>query len=336
MTRIVDAHNDLLLELEHRRAEERPFERYWLPNLERGGIGLQVCPIFSAELEWLPELALRHNLQQVAAFRRAVRECPDHVLEVRTRADVDEAEAGPRIGLLLSMEGVEALGYDPTLIDVFHDLGVRMVSLTWNRRNPFADGAAEPANGGLSNLGRQLVDRMVGLGGIVIDLVHASERTFWETIERAGDAAVIVSHGACRAVCETPRNLADDQLRALAEHGGVLGLMQLPIVIDPDSWTMERVVDHVDHAVSVMGVEHVGLGGDFIRQTWRALSAPEPPDTLLPAGMPMDAAIEGLAGPEDYPNLVDALRRRGYDGERLDAILGGNLFRLLRSGLPDA
>src|SRR5690348_1362706 len=170
LSRIVDAHNDLLLELDHRRDEERPFERHWLENLERGGIGLQVCPLFTAELEWLPELALRHGLRQIAAFRRAVRDCPDRIFEARSRADLDEAERGPRIGLVLSMEGAEPLGYDPMLIDVFHDLGVRMVSLTWNRRNPFADGAAEPAHGGLSNLGRSLVDRLVELG-LVIDLV---------------------------------------------------------------------------------------------------------------------------------------------------------------------
>jgi membrane dipeptidase len=333
--RIVDTHNDLLLELEYRRGEERPFERHWLPNLERGGVALQVCPIFSATLDWLPELALRHNLQQVAAFRRAVTECSERVVEVRSRGDLDEVEAGTRIGLMLSMEGVEALGYDPTLVDVFHDLGVRMVSLTWNRRNPFGDGAAEPAHGGLSNLGRALVDRMAGLGGIAIDLVHTSERTFWDIVEQSGSAPLVVSHAACRAVCETPRNLNDEQLKALAERGGVLGLMLLPIVIDPESWTMERVLDHVDHAVSVMGIEHVGLGGDFIRQVWRALPMRAAPDSLLPGEMPMDAAIEGLAGPEDYPTLVEALRGRGYEGERLEAILGGNMFRLLRSSLPE-
>ena len=97
--------------------------------------------------------------------------------------------------------------------------------------------------------------------------------------------------------------------------------MQLPIVIDPQRWTIERVVDHVDHAVGVMGIEHLGLGGDFIRQVWRALPMRAAPDSLLPDGMPMDAAIEGLAGPEEYANLVEALRRRGYEGQRLKQYL---------------
>ena len=330
---IVDAHNDLLLELERRRFEEAPFERYWLRNLERGGVGLQVCPVFGSELEALPELILRRNLLQVAAFQRAVRENAPHVVAVGSKADLDLVERRERIGLMLSMEGAEALGYETTLIDVFYELGLRMVSLTWNRRNPFADGAAEPDGGGrLSNLGRELVDRIAGLG-IVLDLVHASERTFWDAIERT-TGRVCVSHAACRTLVPTPRNLSDDQLRALAERNGVLGLMLLPIAVDPDGYRLERAVDHIDHAVSVMGIDNVGLGADFIAQVWRMLPSSAPADSLLPDGVPMDASLDGFEGPEDYPRLVELLRERGYEGDRLTAILGGNWLRLLREALP--
>jgi membrane dipeptidase len=188
--------------------------------------------VFGSELEALPELILRRNLLQVGAFQRAVRENASQVIAARSKADLDPVERRERIGLMLSMEGAEALGYETTLIDVFYELGLRMVSLTWNRRNPFADGAAEPDGGGpLSNLGRELVDRIAGLG-IVLDLVHTSERTFWDAIERTA-GRVCVSRAACRALLSTPRNLSDDQLRALAERGGVLGLMLLPIAVEP-------------------------------------------------------------------------------------------------------
>lgn len=330
---IVDAHNDLLLELNYRRGEQTPFARYWLEKLLRGGVALQICPLYVAEPETLPELALRQALEQVLAFDRAVRENAGRVTRIRRRADLAAMEATGRLGLMLSMEGAEALGYDPDMIDIFWGLGVRMVSLTHNRRNPFADGAAEPAHGGLSRLGRELVDRLVA-HGVILDLVHTSERTFYDVLERAGDAAVVVSHVACRHIVDTPRNLSDDQLRALAAHDGVLGLMLLPLVIDPTNPTIERAIDHLDHAVAVMGIEHVGLGGDFIRQVFRCGAVRTPADALLPAGMSMDAALDGLAGPEDYPAFVAALRRRGYEGERLDAILGGNMLRLLRRALP--
>lgn len=329
MTTIVDAHTDLLLELVHRRAEPDPFGSHWLPALRDGGVGLQICPTYAADMESLPEIALRRVLEQVQAFHRACRDHADTVAPVRWKEDVD----GDRLGLLLSMEGMEPLGYDPGLIDVFFELGVRMGSLTWNRRNPFADGAAEPPHGGLSRLGRQLVDRMVELG-IVVDLAHSSERTFWDVIERVDGAPVIVSHAACRAVHDSPRNLRDEQLEAIAASGGVLGIMLVPIFIDPERWQIDRAVEHVLHAVEVMGAEHVGLGGDFIQQIARALGLVLPPDAMLPGGMPVDAAIEGLAGPADYPNLVTALRERGLDGEHLDAVLGNSFRRVLRTVLP--
>jgi membrane dipeptidase len=326
---IADAHNDLLLELVHRRQEERPFERYWLPKLEAGGVGLQVCPLY-AEVEDGPERALAEALGQTTAFRRALREAAERVAWVRTRGDLDGL--GDRIGLLLSMEGCEPLGSNPELFDVFWELGVRMVSLTWNRRNVFADGAGEPGHGGLSSRGRELLARLVDLG-VILDLAHASERTFDDVLEAAPGSPVLVSHACCRAIVDTPRNVADGQLRALAEHGGVLCLMALPLVVDPERPTIERLVDHVEHAADVMGAEHVGLGADFIRQVALALDFDGNPSALLPPGMTLADPVEGLAGPEDYPALVDALRRRGFEGELLDGILAGNLLRLLRRGL---
>src|SRR5207249_3634216 len=121
------------------------------------------------------ERALAEALAQTTAFRRAVRQAGERVAWVRTHEDLDAL--GDRVGLMLSLEGCEPLGSDPELFDVFWELGVRMVSLTWNRRNAFADGAGEPAHGGLSARGRELVARLVELGAIV-DLAHASERTF--------------------------------------------------------------------------------------------------------------------------------------------------------------
>ncbi|MFN2628307.1 MAG: dipeptidase [Gaiellaceae bacterium] len=328
---IADAHNDLLLELVHRRAEERPFERHWLPNLVAGGVGLQVCPLY-AEVDEGPERALADALAQTTAFRRALDECPA-VAAVRSRADLDGLEG--RLGLMLSLEGCEPLGANPELIEVFWELGVRMVSLTWNRRNAFADGAAEPAHGGLSHLGRELVGRLVELGAL-IDLAHASERTFDDVLDAAPGAPVLVSHAGCRAIVDTQRNLSDSQLRAVAARDGVFCVMALPLVVDPEHPTIDRVVDHVDHAVEVMGVEHVGLGADFIRQVSLALGFQGQAAALLPGGLAMSDAVAGLAGPEDYPGLVEVLRSRGYHGERLQRILSGNLLRLLGRALPAA
>jgi len=331
---IADAHVDLLLELayrEQRLGEGTVFAQTWLPLLETGGVALQVCPVY-VDAVVQPEGSLREALRQVASFHRALAENPERVTQVRSAADLDEVESGSRIGLLLSLEGAEPFGVETWPADVFHELGVRMASLTWNRRNAFADGAAED-RGGLSRLGRELVDRLVGLG-VVLDLAHASSGVFDEIVERVAGAPVIYSHGGCRSVHDTPRNLDDAQLRTLAETGALFGLMLHPLAIDPVERTIDRVVDHLEHAVSVLGVEHVCLGGDFTTRLWEAMPRlPEPKDGLAPPGLRPGAGIDGLTGPECYPRLVEGLASRGWAEHDIEAVTSRNLLRFLRCAL---
>jgi membrane dipeptidase len=131
--------------------------------------------------------------------------------------------------------------------------------------------------------------------------------------------------------------IADWQLQALAERGGVLGLMAIPFVVDREAPTLQRWLDHFDHAVAVMGITHVGLGADFVDQatpTEQGRGLTEPPKVETVALGKARLALEDFAGPADYPALVSALRERGYDGERLDAILSANWLRVLRAALP--
>ncbi len=329
---IADAHVDILLELahrEHRLGETDVFAQTWLPLLEAGGVGLQVCPVF-VELDRQPESTLRDALGQAASFHRAVRENADRVVAVRTRADLDLVERGERIGLMLAFEGVEPFGYELWGADVFWELGLRMAGLTWNRRNPFADGAAD--EGGLSRLGRSLLPRLAERG-IVLDLAHASPRLFDECIESYG-GRVCITHAGCHAVNGHPRNVTDEQLRALAARDGVFGLMLHPIAIDPVNPTIGRVLDHLDHAASVLGGDRVCLGADWTKRLHELMPTPVPPDGLMPPGLEVGTTVAGLSGPEDYPALVEALRERGWDGELLHGLLSRNLLRFLREALP--
>jgi membrane dipeptidase len=324
---IADAHLDLLLELAHRElrdGETGTFARHWLPNLRAGGVRLQVCSLYSDP----GADARREVLHQIEVYERAVQENAEAVVAVRSRADLDDS----RLRLLLALEGCEPLGGDPEALRELHALGVRMLSLTWNLPNAFASGTADPDGPGLTARGRELLAAMEELG-VALDLAHASERTFWQALE-AFSGPVLVSHAACRALNDHPRNLSDEQLRALAKRDGVLGLMLIPLAIDPESPTLARACDHAAHAAELMGAQGVALGGDFMRQIARVTGTSLPPEQLLTAG-PLGAAIEGLAGPEDYPALVAALRERGWEGERLAGLLGGNLLRLLGRALPE-
>lgn len=168
---IVDGHNDLVQELVWRRNEDAPFARWWLPKLRSGGVGLQICPLY---VWWddIGDRALRSGMEQIAALLRAEAENPD-VLLVRCQSDLDAVEAGDRFGLLIAIEGAEVIGNDPGLLEVYINLGVRMVSLPHFQRNAFADGNGEREDGGLSILGRKLVEQL-DRRGVIVDLAHAS------------------------------------------------------------------------------------------------------------------------------------------------------------------
>ena len=196
---IVDAHNDLLLELVVRRDDDNPFRRHWLESLRAGAVGLQVCPLYAADVP--SEQAAATARGQLEQFERAVRENPDDVFQVRTRADLGRVGLDGRIGLMLSLEGVEpaSAGFEE-----WWDAGVRMVGLTWNYPNWAAGGIDAPEQG-LSDRGRVLVDELVARGA-VLDVAHASPSTFDEVLERAQH--VVCSHACCRALADTPRNLS--------------------------------------------------------------------------------------------------------------------------------
>ena len=325
---IADAHNDLLLELVLRRSDVNPFHAHWLPKLREGGVALQVCPLYAADVPAADAPATARA--QVEQFERALRENPDDVFAVRSRADLAQVGRDGRIGLMLAMEGVEAVvsGFEE-----WWDAGVRMVGLTWNAATWAAGGIDTPEQG-LTEPGRALVDELVARG-CVLDVAHASPHTFAEVLERARH--VVCSHACCRALVDAPRNLSDEQLRALADRGGVLGLMALALVVGYENATVDGLLDHLDHAVSVMGVEHVGFGTDVIDQVTAAtLEAGEPLVDVVAEALELGGGrmgLDGFTGPEHYPALVAGLRRRGYTGEELEAITHGNFLRVFGAAL---
>ena len=300
---VVDAHTDVLhfvaenFELVLRPGEAGAFHSYWLPSLLAGGVGAQICPVYG-EGARRPDARAR-TLDQVAEFDRIVEHNADDVCHVRRRSDLADA----RLRLVLAMEGAEPLEGDPGAFDEWYERGVRSASLTWNHANDFAGGIATPTEG-LTDRGRALVRRFAELD-VMLDLAHASEHTWRDVLDE--DVVFSVTHANCRALCDHPRNLADWQLEALAERGGVLGMMALSFVVDPDTPTLSRWLDHFDHAVAVMGIEHVGIGADFVDQI-------EPTDQVQDEDRSR-VALEELTAPAQFPSLVVALRERGYDGE---------------------
>jgi membrane dipeptidase len=187
-------------------------------------------------------------------------------------ADVAICETGPeiartigegRIALVLAFEGLEPVGHQLEVLDTFFRLGVRVASLTWNRRTMFADGIGERATGGgLTSLGVEAVAEMERLG-MVVDVSHLADAGF-DHLLRVATRPFIASHSSCRGVYGHPRNLDDARLRALADRGGFVGINAFGGFLAERDATIADLVEHVSHAVAVVGADHVGLGMDFV------------------------------------------------------------------------
>jgi membrane dipeptidase len=325
---VVDCHNDLVLMVARKQAVGRPdhFEEYWLPQLRAGGVNVQVVPIYIDD-EFRPEGALRRTLVLVEMVHRLADRYASDVALCRTGAEIDDAVASGRIALVLALEGMEALGKDVALIETFHRLGVRMMSFTHFGRTLMADGSAEDDAGSrLTRAGVEAVAEMERLG-IVVDVSHLGLRGTAHVLEIA-TRPVIASHSSARALADHHRNLHDEVLRAIAASGGVVGINLFPWFIDLKDPTIERVVDHIEHVRDVAGIDHVGIGPDFIREYYEEFFGNYP--DLEEEGLRLDKVIDGLVYTADVPNLTAALVDRGLPEGDIRKVLGENFLRVFR------
>ena len=278
-----------------------------------------------------------HTVGTIAQVQQLIELHGDHFTAVRNAADMARAQRERKLGIILSFERAEMLSGQLASLELFRNLGVRVMQLSYNRTSPFAAGVMEPTAGGLTPLGREAVREMNRLG-IAIDLSHANAATTTDVLALSAEPPVM-THAGCAAVHVHPRNKTDEQLRALAAKGGVVGIFDLPyLTASPRQPTVDDYMAHMEHALQVAGEDHVGVGSDV---------GIAPLDTS-PAGM---AEIErntkerraaGLAAPEeDRPPYViglnvprrmeiiaDRLLRRGYSAAAAEKVLGANFARV--------
>ncbi|HEY8486374.1 MAG TPA: dipeptidase [Limnochordales bacterium] len=282
-----------------------------LPRLLAGGVRVQVFTLFvppSVPPAWNTLRAL----EILDALAAEVAAHPETLRWVLRGADMDRLrEEAERIGVIAALEGCEVLGGSLAALHAFYRLGVRAAGLTWNVRNELGDGVGEPRGAGLTAFGRRVVQEMNELG-MVVDVSHLSPAGFWEVLELSRHP-VVASHSNAYTLCPHQRNLTDDQIRALAQKGGVIGVNFYPGFLRSEGTaTLQDVVRHIDHVVQLVGPDHVGLGSDF------------------------DGISSTPAGLEDasrLPALTEALVRMGYPDEAIGKILGENFVRVFREVL---
>ena len=268
---VFDGHSDLLYDVTRRRlaGEKRVLERYHLPELERGGVegmalALWVSQTWETFWNEVPEADSCRSRREIMllSMKAELAECPWLKL-VRNKAEAEQAKAAGKRYAFLAVEGMAELGETPEGIDRCADWGTRLGMLTWNEENALASGAGGDPYSGLTALGRRAVCRM-GERGIIVDVSHLNDGGFRDVI-RLTKGPVVASHSNCRTLCSVRRNLTDDQLRAIRDAGGVVGLNVHHAFVhaDREKQTVEMLARHAAHMAEVMGVEHVACGFDF-------------------------------------------------------------------------
>ena len=317
---IFDGHSDLLYDVTRRRlaGEKHVLERHHLRDLEAGGVeGLALALWVSAQAQsfWkdVPEAKGDRERTDIMllCMKAELAECPWLEL-VRTPAEAEKAKAAGKKYALLAVEGMGTIGDDLGGIDRYADVGVRLGMLTWNEENLLATGAGGDPYSGLTELGRRAVRRM-GERGIVMDVSHLNDGGFWDVMKTA-EGPVIASHSNCRALCDVRRNLTDEQLRAIRDSGGVVGLNVHHAFVhaDREKQTAEMLARHAAHMAEVMGVEHVACGFDFCQYFG-----------------PGNEGAEGLESAAHIGNLFYWLEKLGMNERARNKIARENFLRIL-------
>jgi membrane dipeptidase len=280
------------------------------------------------------------TVSKIARWEANIEAYPDVFTRVRSVDQLLGAKRDGRLGIVYGFQDATPIGADPGRLQVFADLGVKVIQLTYNVRNLVGDGCLEPGNAGLSTYGLALVERMDELG-ILVDLSHCGQRTTAEGIAASANP-VAITHSGCAAVAPHPRSKQDAELRALAEGGGVIGIYLMPFLSPGRVSTTADVVAHIEHAIDVCGEDHVGIGSDLSvtpidgsDEYWarhrefvagriaRGIAAPaEDPDVLF--------TVPELNSPRRMELIAEALDARGHAAGRIEKVLGGNFLRLFR------
>lgn len=325
---VADTHNDLLCAVVARKPESWAsyFRERWLPQLRSGGVGIQVLPVFIDE-SYRPEGALRQTLRMVECAHEIARGNAEDVALCVTGEDIDGALASGRIALVLALESSPGVDEDLELFRTLRARGVRIASFAHFGRTALADGSAEDATGSrLTSKGASAL-RLIEELGILFDVSHLGETGVAHALELAR-RPVIATHSSARALRHHHRNLTDEQIRGIAATGGLVCVNFFGPFLAESSATVDVLIDHIEHIASLVGVEHVGLGPDFIKEVY---SETKPAwceaEAIKVLGAPVEY-VSGLEGPAGLPLVSERLVARGWTDADTAAVLGGNVYRL--------
>ncbi|MEZ5920356.1 MAG: membrane dipeptidase [Parvularculaceae bacterium] len=278
------------------------------------------------------------TIDDIAWWSEAIRLRADAIIHVRSAADISEAEKQGKTGVIFGFQNSEMFGGDAARARLFSDLGVRIVQLTYNLRNSAGDGSLVKENNGLTKFGQELVAAL-NEKRLLVDLSHAGEQTTMDAIA-ASKSPIAITHTGCAALAPHPRNKTDAELKALADAGGVAGIYFMPYLTPGRQQMAADIAAHIEHAVNVMGEDHVGIGTDggvtaidnmpaYMEEHRKDIENRK----KLGVGAPNEdpniiTLVPDMMGPSQFEKLAGLLSARGFSSARIDKVLSGNFMRL--------
>jgi membrane dipeptidase len=270
--------------------------------------------------------SLEATIQHMAAERRRIESAPDKYVFVETVEDILRAKKEGKLALGFHHQGTNMLQTDVNMVALYYRLGIRHLLLAYNSKNSVGDGCHEPTDAGLSSFGRTLIKEMNRVG-MLVDCSHTGHRTTMDAME-VSTSPVIFSHSNARVLCDHERNIRDDQIKACAQSGGLIGMNGMGIYIADNDASNEAMFRHVDYMCELVGWQHVGLGLDYVYFAdgfYNLIRAK--PDMYPPADYPIP---QEFFEPEQLTGLTQIMLDHGYGAEQIRGILGGNYLRVAK------
>ncbi|KNF07526.1 dipeptidase family protein [Gottschalkia purinilytica] len=321
---IFDGHADIWTDVNVKRKKgfKDIFKSMHLERFKKGNINGGIFIVW-------PEPPYNENtknrvIHMIENMSTEIMENQDLIHIVKQGCDLDKGIRQGKMTVIIGLEGLSYIGKNVDLIDTLYMLGARHASLTWNEENELATGIDGDPNRGLTKHGINVIRKMERLG-MIIDVSHANEKTFWDIYENTSKP-FIASHSNCKTLCNVPRNITDRQLRAIGKRKGIVGLNVYREFVheDKNKQNLKYLINHIDHMVDTIGIDSVAFGFDFCEYL-------EDDSSGEFSKNPTEINTIGVEDASQVGNIINELIRRGYTTEDIEKISYKNFFRVIKT-----
>ncbi|HKP28840.1 MAG TPA: membrane dipeptidase, partial [Gemmatimonadales bacterium] len=280
------------------------------------------------------------TVEAIAAYDNFIHANSDKLLKVYSTADILQAKKDGRIGVIYGFQNAAMMGDKVGRVDIFADLGVRCIQLTYNSLNQLGGGSMAPGNPGLTAFGREVVAKL-NERRVMVDLSHSGQQICLDAA-RASATPISINHTGCKAIVDVPRNKTDEELKLVADKGGFVGIYFVMFLAQGREATIDDVVAHIEHALKVCGEDHVGIGSDYgivnlgemqpVRDYWAAFVRKRMENKSAATGEDPNILpfAQGLIGPDQFRSLYRPLEKRGHQSGVIEKVLGRNYMRFAK------